>query len=440
MAATATYSLATIPVVILVLFALQKFYLRTSRQLRHLELEQRAPLYTHFQETLSGLTSIRAFGWVDQFYSKNSDLLDRSQRPTYLLLCIQCWLAVVLDLLVAALATILMAIIVSLRHRIDSGLVGLGLLNIMSFNDSMSTLIQMWTLTETSIGAIARVRDFVTNTENEVKSMESVEPPREWPSSGAIEIRNFAASYSESSDLVVEGVNLTIRPGEKLGICGRSGSGKSSLLASLFHLLEFREGSVTIDGEDTAFIPRDVLRRSLNAIPQEPYWITTESARFNLYPWPGAFPGDEALINSLRKCQIWDTIEEKGGLDVKMDVDFLSHGQRQLFCLARSLLRKSKVVALDEVSARYVEYYFGSGGLKLTLYSFSVDIQTDSIIQAVIREEFRDCTIISVAHRLSTIVDFDRIVVLHEGRVVECDTPQVLLSRLTSRFKELYEM
>ena len=355
MAATATYALATIPVVIFVLFAIQKFYLRTSRQLRHLDLEEKAPLYTHFQETLSGLPSIRAFGWVDQFCSKNFDLLDRSQRPAYLLLCIQCWLAVVMDLLGAAVATILMAIIVSLRHKIDPGLVGVGLLNVMSFNSSLSELITDWTLTETSIGAIARVRDFVTNTESEAKSIECIEPPEEWPSPGAIELRGFAASYSETSQPVVDNVNLTIRPGEKLGICGRSGSGKSSLLASLFHLLEFREGSITVDGEDLARVPRNVLRGRLNAIPQEPYWITTETVRFNLHPWPAVpLTNDAALIDVLKKCQIWDTVEEKGGLDARMDADFLSHGQRQLFCLARSLLRRSKIVVLDEVSARYV--------------------------------------------------------------------------------------
>jgi ATP-binding cassette subfamily C (CFTR/MRP) protein 1 len=440
MASTASYFLATVPVTILVLFAVQRVYLRTSRQLRHLELEAKAPLYTNFQETLSGLATIRAFGWVDQFCSKNFALLDQSQKPVYLLLCVQCWLAVVLDLLVAALATILITIVVSLRHKIDPGFVGLGLLNVMSFNTSMSLLIKMWTLTETSIGAIARVRDFVTNTESEVKLAESVEPPPEWPSSGAIELRDFAASYSESSELVIEGVNLTIKPGEKLGICGRSGSGKSSLVAALLHLLEFREGSITIDGQDTAFVPRVLLRRCINTIPQEPYLITTETVRFNLHPWPGTSTNDETLIDALTKCQIWDTIKEKGGLDATLGADFLSQGQQQLFCLARSLLRKSKVVLLDEVSSRYFNHSYNSKASRLTSLVFSVDIHTDSIIQAVIREDFRDCTIISVAHRLDTLVNLDRVAVLHGGRIVECDAPKVLLSKPDSRFKELWEL
>lgn len=352
MAATASYFLATVPLVILALVAVQNFYLRTSRQLRHLELEAKAPLYTHFQETLSGLVSIRAFGWIEQFCAKSIDLLDKSQRPYYLLLCIQCWLAVVMDLMVTALATILMAIVVSLRHKINPGLVGLGLLNVMSFNDSLSAVVKLWTLTETSIGAIARVRHFINHTESEAKDIEKARPSSDWPSTGTIEIRNFAASYNSSSDLVLKGVDLIIRPGEKLGICGRSGSGKSSMLASILHLLEFREGSITIDGQDLATVPRDLLRQRLNAIPQEPFWVSTETVRFNLNPWSDTQRDDAVLINTLKRCQIWDVIEQKGGLDMKMTSDSLSHGQRQLFCLARSLLRKSKIVILDEVSSR----------------------------------------------------------------------------------------
>ncbi|PYH92262.1 P-loop containing nucleoside triphosphate hydrolase protein [Aspergillus ellipticus CBS 707.79] len=421
MAATTSYFIVAIPFITLALVAVQRLYLQTSRQIRHLSLECKAPLYTHFEETITGVVSLRAFGWVDLYRARNAQLLDQSQRPIYLLRCVQIWLSLVLNLMVAGLGTLLMTTIISLRDFVDPALVGLGLLNIMSFNENLSELIQLWSMTETSIGAIARVRDFVDRTESENKPREILEPAPQWPASGALQISNFAAAYTESSDLVLQDINLVIQPGEKIGVCGRSGSGKSSLLASLFHLLEFRNGSITIDGHDLALITRTLLRQRLNAISQEAYWVATETVRFNLDPWNETTQDDEVLIDALTKCQIWSVIEEKGGLNMCMDAEFLSHGQRQLFCLARSLLRKSKIVILDEVSA-------------------SVDVKTDELMQAVIRAEFSDCTIISVAHRLNTIVDLDRVVVLQGGRVVECGNPQELLEQPGSRFRELYEM
>ncbi|KGO42895.1 ABC transporter, integral membrane type 1 [Penicillium expansum] len=420
-AVSASYLLAIIPLLVLVLIAIQRFYLQTSRQLRAMRQEQQAPLYTHFQETIAGVVSIRALGWTEQFCAKNSELLDNSQRPVYLLQAIQIWLALVLNLLVAGLGTLLIATIVSLRDTVPPALVGLGLLNIMSFNESLCELVQLWSMTETSLGSLARVRGFIDNIEPEVKLLETVSPAPTWPPHGAVDINNFAASYSESSSLVLQDVSLQIQPGEKIGICGRTGSGKSSLLASLFHLLEFRQGSITIDGLDLTLLSRETLRQRLNIITQEPYWVTSETVRFNLDPWGATTQDDEILIRVLEKCQVWSVVESKGGLSAIMAGDFLSHGQRQLFCLARSLLRKSKVVVLDEVSS-------------------SVDIQTDRIMQAIIRDEFQGCTIISVAHRLNTIVDFGRVVVLHEGRVVESGKPQELLAQSESRFKKLYEL
>ncbi len=431
MVATAQYFLATFPLVILVLYFLQKFYLRTSRQIRLLDIEAKAPLYSHFQETLSGLATIRAFGWSSAFMEKHLEVLDQSQRPFYLLYCIQRWLAVVLDLMVAALATILMMIVVGTRHEINAGLVGLGMLNVMTFNGNLTGLIKNWTQLEVSLGAIARVKDFVRDTECEVKPHEKEEVAWYWPQQGALKIKDFSASYSETSVPVLHDVSLDVKAGERLGICGRSGSGKSSLLASLLHLLETRDGSVSIDEQDLAYIPRDTLRQRLNVITQEPYWITSESVRFNMNPWyqhavdtssttTNQTYTDEQLIAALVKCQIWPIIFAKGGLHVKMDADFLSHGQRQLFCLARAILRKSKVVILDEVSA-------------------SVDVHTDVLMQQIIREEFRGCTIISVAHRLDTIVDFDRVAVLSAGRVLECGKPEELLKMEGGAFKELYE-
>jgi len=197
----------------------------------------------------------------------------------------------------------------------------------------------------------------------------------------------------------------------------------------LFHLLEFRSGLITVDGVDVGTLPRELLRSKLNVIPQEPWWVTMETVRFNMDPWTAELNGqnasrtnnrDETFISALSRCQVWQVIEAKGGLDAVMTQDFLSHGQRQLFCLARAMIRESKVVILDEVSA-------------------NVDVKTDELMQQVIREQFHNCTIIAVAHRLHTIDDSDRVVVLSHGKIAEVDDPKILLNTPGSRFKELYD-
>ncbi|RMZ87350.1 hypothetical protein DV736_g5417, partial [Chaetothyriales sp. CBS 134916] len=403
------YFAAAVPFTLASLYGVQKYYLRTSRQLRLLDLEEKAPLYTLFAETASGLATIRAFGWADKFAQRNLELLDRSQRPLYLMFCIQRWLGVVLDLLVTALVTVLMIIVVVNRNSLNPATVGLGLLSVMTLNWSLNELVKKWTNLETSIGAITRLREFEQSTENEHKAIESDSVVRsDWLQKGEVAFNHFAASYSAVSDLVLEDVNLQVQAAEKVGVSGRSGSGKSSLLASLFHLLEYRDGEILIDGVDIAHIPRNTLRTQLNVIPQEPWWITTESVRFNMDPWTPANiatideggESDATFISALSRCQIWDIIQAKRGLDAIMKSDFLSHGQRQLFCLARAIVRNSKVVVLDEVSA-------------------SVDVKTDELMQRIIRDEFKHCTIIAVAHRLNTIEDFDRIIVLDKGKVVD---------------------
>ena len=359
MSLSASYFGAVIPFVLITLYAVQKFYIKTSRQIRILELEAKAPLYTLFQETLNGLATVRAFGWSHAFSERNLTYLDNSQKPFYMLFCVQRWLQVVLDLIVAALAVIMVILIVALRDKLSAGYVGLGLLNVMSFNEQLADLIKSWTRLETSIGAVSRIKSFITQTTSEARPIENIEPPEDWPSEGSVEIKHFAASYDNESRLVLNDVNLTIAAGEKLGICGRSGSGKSSLLASILHILEYRDGLITVDDVDLSFVSRELLRQRINVIPQEPYFLLG-SVRLNASPWtattkgPGEQPPtDEEIIAALKKVELWDLIQGKGGLDVEMNSDFFSHGQRQLFCLARALLRKSKLVVLDEVTSRY---------------------------------------------------------------------------------------
>ncbi|KAG0646471.1 abc multidrug transporter B [Hyphodiscus hymeniophilus] len=416
MCLSAGYFAATLPPVILAVWVLQKYYLRTSRQIRLLDLEAKSPLYSHFIESLSGLVTIRSFGWESNFQELNLALLDVSQKPYYLLLCIQRWLSLILDLIVATLAVILMVLVVKLRTDISPGYVGLALLNVMSFNELLATIIKNWTQLETSFGAIARLKSFSATTANENLPGENALVPDNWPSQGAIEFKNVSASYTDGGDLVVKNLSLSVAAGEKVGICGRSGSGKSSLITTLFRMLELTpESSITIDGIDITKLPRQLVRSCLNAIPQEPFFIKG-TIRSNADPY--RIHTDAAIIAAIQKVQLWPLVNSKGGLDAELEQEFFSHGQRQFFCLARAILRKSKVVVLDEVTS-------------------SVDSRSDELMQRVIRDEFGDSTIICVAHRLDTILDFGRIALLGGGELKELDSPEALLGR-DSLFKELY--
>jgi ATP-binding cassette, subfamily C (CFTR/MRP), member 1 len=217
---------------------IQKYYLRTSRQVRLLDLESKSPLYSHFIESLSGLVTIRAFKWSDTFVEQNLLLLDNSQKPYHLLWCIQRWLALVLDLVVTVLAVIMMVLVVRLRNSVSSGNVGLAILNVINFSQSLAWIIRQWTSLETSIGAVSRLKNFTLSTPNENLVGEDQPVPDSWPENGAIEFKNLAASYTIAGPPVLKGINMYIKPGERVGICGRTGSGKSSLIMTLFRLLE----------------------------------------------------------------------------------------------------------------------------------------------------------------------------------------------------------
>ncbi len=323
-----------------------------------------------------------------------------------------------MDLMVSVLAIILMVLVVKLRHTIGAWYVGLALLNVMSFSQSLAWIVRQWTALETSIGAIARLKSFAEDTPCENLPSELGEVPENWPERGNISIRNLFASYTTSGTQILKGFDMEIRAGEKIGICGRSGSGKSSLLMTLFRMLEIpSSSSITVDGIDISTIPRQTVRSRFNAIPQDPFFMKG-NIRFNACPEDAGIDRDEEIIEALKKVQLYSVVQAKGGLDAGLENETFSHGQRQLFCLARALLRKSKVVVMDELSS-------------------SIDITTDRLIQKVIREEFRDATVIVIAHRLETIVDFDKVAVMSDGHLVEFENPQVLLGR-ESAFRELW--
>ncbi|KAH8884731.1 multidrug resistance-like protein [Thozetella sp. PMI_491] len=432
MALSTGYVAISFPFLIGVFYCLQMSYLRTSRQLRFLDLEEKAPVYTQFLETVSGLVTIRAFGWGAQARELNHQLVDRCQKPFYFLLMIQQWLTLVLDLVVTGLALLVVGLAVGLRESVSAGLAGVSLVQLITFAETIKVSIQFWTSLETSLGAVARIREFSQTVRDENLTGEGNQgpPPQSWPSRGDIEINNISASYEldgqgglGNSDLAsiraLDGITLSFAAGEKIGICGRTGSGKSSFLLSMVRLLDLSSGSITVDSLDLSTLHREDIRSRIIAITQD-HFALPGTTRENIDPLGAA--STEEIEGVLEKVGLWDAIQEKGGLDGKFGDDILSHGQRQLFSLARAILRKNvgRVVLLDEATS-------------------SVDRATDEAMQQLIREHFAEHTVISIAHRLETIADFDRVIVLEKGCVVEDGKPSELLASGKGRFKALWD-
>ncbi|EXV01691.1 ABC transporter [Metarhizium robertsii] len=404
------YLVIALPLIVIVVYCIQAFYLRTSRQLRHLDLEATAPLYSHLKETIDGISTIQAYGWVPAFEETSLRLLDNSQKPHYFLLGAQCWLKLVLELFVGSLAVTLITLAVMAPAGTSAGAIALGLVNVISLSSALVELISHWTSLEGSLGAIERLKSFETNTPQEVTSPQPWQPPEKWPSQGLVEFNKVTASYSANSGndryRALNSVTLSIRQGEKVAVCGRTGSGKSSLLLTLFRLLDPDSGTITVDGIDISNIPQNVLRPRLIAVPQEPM-LFPGTLRTNICPGGGvdemeAGESDEHIISCLQKVELWDKISAKGGLDSDVSDLGLSQGQKQLLCLARALIRKdiSAVLVLDEAMS-------------------AVDRGTEELMVKVLEEEFAHHTVLSVVHRLNTVLKYDQVVVLDGGTVAE---------------------
>jgi len=413
------YLVAFIPFIGALLYGIQKSYLRTSRQLRFLDLEMRSPLFTHFSETQEGLVTIRAFQWQSSFHSSFLEKMDASQVPNHLLYMIQQWLGLCLALTVAGVAIILVTFATQFKNHSSGGQIGVALISVMGFSSSLAALIQHWTALETSIGAVARLKQLELEVKPEDLPSERDLPPTTWPAKGAVDFKAVHAGYGDNKPLVLHNVSLSIRSGEKIGICGRTGSGKSTLIALIFRLLPLSAGSVAIDDIDLSTIPRQKTRESVIAIPQEPY-ILSGTVRFNAAPHSAPFSdldsevserlvSDEAIIAALQRVDLWGLISRRGGLDVSISELGLSHGQKQVFCLARAILRKAdaKLLILDEATS-------------------SVDKHTDKLMRRVIEDEFSSHTVISVAHRLSSLLSCNPVVVMDDGKIVEVGAPDAL--------------
>ncbi|KAH7129421.1 ABC transporter [Dactylonectria estremocensis] len=426
------------PFLIGVVYYIQLFYLRTSRQLRLLDLESKAPLYAHFIDTLSGLVTLRALGHIDASMATSNSLLDTSQRPAYLLAMIQRWLQLVLRLIVMVIATIIITLATQLRT--DSGFTGATLLTLMNFGDMLATIVQSYTTLETSIGAVARLKTFSSSTESESQPDVEATLDNKWPQRGQIEIKDVSASYSgeESPDketMALRGVSITFNAGERVAIVGRTGSGKSSLILLLLRLLDPLQANegITVDGLPLENMHREVVRRRVIAISQDPIFLPSCSGstlRSNLDPFREA--SDDDLLHTLKMHGLdFLTKGEDGSesLDCFFSPTSLSQGQKQLFNLARAVVRRGVrrqagvqggILLLDEVSS-------------------SVDSRTDDKMWDIIQDEFAGYTVIMIAHRLDLAMKCDRVVVMNEGRVAESGQPDDLRCQEGGLFKALLE-
>ncbi|KND86291.1 ATP-binding cassette sub-family C member 9 [Tolypocladium ophioglossoides CBS 100239] len=381
------------------------------------DLEAKSPLYRQFTETATGIITVRAFGWKQELMNENLQHLEHSQKPYYMMYCIQRWLNVVLDVFVAAIAIVLVGFALGFSNTATQGSIGLALLNLMEFNQSLSMLINSWTGLETSLGAIARLKSFLAETKAEGLEMEDETPPSKWPQRGSIRLTGVTAKYNigdVQSRPALQNVDLELRPGQNVLIIGRTGSGKSSLILTLLHLLDLESGRITIDGLDMSRIPRQTLRSRIVTIPQDPVELPG-SVRYNLTLFSssgeaGSANNDKeeegAMKHALTRVGLWDTVSKRGGLDGELDDVGLSGGQKQLFSLARALLavrnRQSEggIVLLDEPTS-------------------GVDVLTDVDMRRIVREGFAGYTIVTVSHRLAASSDADVVVRIIGGKVAE---------------------
>ncbi|KYK57930.1 ABC transporter [Drechmeria coniospora] len=456
----APFVLIGYPIILAVLYFVQKFYLRTSTQLRKLMLEAREPLYKHFTETVDGLLTIRAFGWVLPSLSMNTKLLDESQRSSYLLPMLQQWLNMKLNLCVAALAVLFVALATQLRA--SAGLTGVGLVSLMSLGEIMGNFIRCYAELQTATVALDRLRTFEDDISLEDSDENASAPPDHWPTAGDVNLHGIyadyrtdvpfpgktAASAGTSRRCTLRDISVSIAPGERVLVCGRTGSGKTSLLLLLQGFLRPNLGRVVIDNIELGKVVCSALRHRIIAIPQMSFFLPGRSSvRQNLeYHGNDAeldvntyriqetqIAQDEECEYALRAVGLWDLINSRGGLDGGLDDDALSRGEKQLFSLARAVVRRQ----LHQRRTEFPEKS-GRGVLLLDEFNTGLDMETVSSMWSVIQQEFPMYTVICVAHTLEGAPDFDTVLVMSEGEIIEMGSPLDLLRRRGGKFRNLW--
>jgi ABC-type multidrug transport system fused ATPase/permease subunit len=398
-------------------WTLQKVYIAASRQLKRIESTSRSPVYSHFQETVSGASSIRAYASSVRFERECCARLDKNHQAYFPSFAALRWLTVRLELLGYTIVCLAALLAVFQRHELTAGLAGVSISSALTITATLNMLVRSCSDLETNIVAIERCLEY-TRLESESPTRAQsppTTPPPDWPSQGNIRFETYSTKYRTDLPDVLHDLTFEVRAGEKIGIVGRTGAGKSSLTLALFRVLEASSGRICIDDLPINRLALVDLRSRLSIIPQEPI-LFAGSLRSNLDPHNQL--SDDQLWRALEQAHLRDFVAScTDGLEFTIGEggDNLSVGQRQLLCLARAVLRQSKILVLDEATA-------------------AVDVETDELIQRTIRREFSSCTIMTIAHRLHTILDYDRVLVLQHGRLAEYNSPRTLLQDANSLF------
>ncbi|KAG5445615.1 Multidrug resistance-associated protein 1 [Clonorchis sinensis] len=394
-------------------------YVRTNRQLKRIDSVRRSPIFSHFQETLMGAASIRAYNRVQQFIEKCDSLLDESQMARYPCLVCYRWLGVVVEFVGHFITLFVCLFVVGTRASIGSGFAGLAITFTLRISNSLTFIIRTLADLEAEFVSVERIIEYTKVPQEAPWTLPSENLlPQNWPTVGEVVFDRYSTRYRPGLDLVLRNINFRVNGGERVGIVGRTGAGKSSLTGALFRLIESVDGRILIDGMDIHQMGLHDVRKNLTIIPQEPV-LFSGSLRFNLDP-AGNWSDDE-LWNALEHAHLKDYfLEQRDQLDFECSEggENLSVGQRQLVCLARALLEHNQILILDEATA-------------------AVDMRTDELIQNTIRTKFAGHTILTIAHRLDTVMNYDKILILSQGSVVEYDTPDSLLANKDSTFSQM---
>ncbi|KAK2692647.1 hypothetical protein QWA68_007323 [Fusarium oxysporum] len=424
-------------------YLIAAFYLRASRDLKRLEAVQRSPLFQQFGETLSGMTTIRAYGDERRFIRDNLEKINTQSRPFIYLWACNRWLAFRADLVGDLVAFFAGMFLILNLGKTDAGAAGISLSYALSFTESVLWLVRLYAINEQNMNSMERIKEYLDVEQEAEAVIEDSRPPADWPRKGSVEFVDYTTSYRKELNPVLQNITLKIEPQEKVGIVGRTGAGKSSLALAIFRALEADKGKILIDGLEIGSIGLQDLRENITIVPQDPT-LFHGTIRSNLDPFDQYT--DDQIFAALRRVQLIGPDEPltspptptqtpgspnspttKTNKNIFLNLQSpvaasgsnLSQGQRQLLCLARAMLKSPTVLVMDEATA-------------------SIDYATDSKIQETIRE--LTGTVITIAHRLATIVDYDKVLVLDKGQVVEYAHPWELINNKDGTFRSMCEM